>query len=72
MNQYTGTVPVVCPDGQVRAADVHYSPMYGRDRASVRFQGRRVTGVTQVTNGQLAFVPDPLLQNGSAFNAYVA
>lgn len=69
-NAYTGAVEVHCPDNMVRIADVHYSPMYGRDRASVRFQGKRVTGDTQVVNGELRFVPDPLLQNGGAFRAY--
>ena len=70
MTHYTGTVSVVCPDGLVRAADVHYSPLYGRDRASVRFQGKRVTGDTKALAGELVFVPDPLLQNGGAFDAY--
>ena len=69
-NPYVGVVDVVCPDGQARVADVHYSPLYGRDRASVRFQGKRVTGDTVVADGELRFVPDPLLQNGGAFNHY--
>ena len=70
-NPYVGVVDVVCPDGQTRVADVHYSPLYGRDRASVRFQGKRVTGDIVATDAVgLYFVPDPFLQNGGAFNHY--
>lgn len=64
-------LPVLCPDGCERIADAYESPLYdGAIRASVRFQGKRVTGDVSVDQNGAVFDPDPYLTNGGAFTYY--